>query len=99
MGFEYKIKTNLTSRNNAEIQMLLEKKITFEGTYEFQGQLFWNFRKNKNKGEMPNVSILFEKDGIYILQYSSSYLWTELEELKHYLEKENITYHIIDHQK
>ncbi|MFD2562917.1 hypothetical protein [Aquimarina rubra] len=44
------------------------------------------------------MSIIFENDGIYICQYNASYVWTELEELKHYLDDKSVTYTIIDYQ-
>lgn len=48
---------------------------------------------------MPNISIIFEEDGIYICQYGSSYVWTDLDALKSYLENELIEYEIIDYQE
>lgn len=98
MGFEYKLKTKLTDRQTIEIQNLLENAHLFDKKYEFEHTLFWDFRHSENNGKIPNISIIFENDGIYICQYSSSYLWTDLDELKNYIEKEHIQYETIDYQ-
>lgn len=98
MGFEYKLKTKLTDRQTAEIQELLESSVLFEKKYEYAHQLFRDFRHAENTGKIPNISIIFEEDGIYICQYSSSYVWTDLEELKNYIETESIEYKLIDYQ-
>lgn len=98
MGFEYKIKTKLTDKQTSEIQDLLESFALFEKKYEYAHQLFWDFRHKENTGKMPNMSIIFEEDGIYICQYGSSYMWTDLNELKSYMEKEHIAYDILDYQ-
>lgn len=98
MGFEYKLKTKLTDRQITEIENLLESAHLFDKKYEFENKLFRDFRHAENKGKIPNISIIFENDGIYICQYSSSYLWTDLDELKNYMEKEHIQYETIDYQ-
>lgn len=99
MGFEYKLKTKLTDQQAAEIQDLLENLAIFEKKYEYAHQLFRDFRHAENTGKIPDISIIFEKDGIYICQWSSSYIWTGLEELKNYLEKEQVEYEFIDYQE
>jgi hypothetical protein len=98
MGFEYKLKTNLTDKQAAKIQDLLEGSPLFEKKYEYNNQLFWDFRYAENTGKLPNISIIFEEDGIYICQWGSSYVWTDLDELKNYIKKEQIAYEIIDYQ-
>lgn len=98
MGFEYKLKTKLTDQQTAEIQDLLENSALFEKKQEYAHQLFWDFRHVENMGKIPNMSIIFEEDGIYICQWGSSYVWTDLDELKNYIEKEQINYEIIDYQ-
>ncbi|UHO39795.1 hypothetical protein H5J24_07000 [Chryseobacterium capnotolerans] len=98
MGFEYKLKTKLTDQQTAEIEDLLENSALFEKKYEYTHQLFWDFRHAENTGKLPNMSIIFEEDGIYICQWSSSYVWTDLDELKNYIKKEQIAYEIIDYQ-
>lgn len=98
MGFEYKLKAKLTEKQTAEIQDLLESSDLFEKKYEYANQLFRDFRHAENTGQLPNISIIFENDGIYICQYTSSYVWTDLDALKIYVEKEQIAYEIIDYQ-
>jgi hypothetical protein len=41
----------------------------------------------------------FEKDGIYVCQYNSTYIWTDLNELKNYIQNEKIEYEILDYQE
>ncbi|AZB10941.1 hypothetical protein EG344_19935 [Chryseobacterium sp. G0162] len=98
MGFEYKLKTKLTDQQTTEIQDLLESSDLFEKKYEYAYQVFRDFRHAENTGKMPNISIIFEDDGVYICQYGSSYVWKDLDELKNYIEKEQIAYKIIDYQ-
>ncbi|MCS4300771.1 hypothetical protein [Chryseobacterium sp. BIGb0232] len=98
MGFEYKLKAKFTDKQTTEIQNLLKSSVLFEKKYEYAHQLFWDFRYMENTGKIPNISIIFEEDGIYICQYGSSYVWKNLDELKNYIEKEQIKYQIIDYQ-
>ncbi|MCT2407777.1 hypothetical protein NZD88_09530 [Chryseobacterium antibioticum] len=98
MGFEYKITAKFTGKQITEIQYLFENDKTFDKKYEFNNKTFWDFRQPGNNGTMPNISIIFENDGIYICQYSSSYVWKDLDLLKTYIENENIEYEIIDYQ-
>lgn len=98
MGFEYKITAKFTRKQITEIQYLFENDKTFDKKYEFNNTIFWDFRQAGNNGTMPNISIIFENDGLYICQYSSSYMWKDLNPLKTYIENENIVYEIIDYQ-
>ena len=66
MGFKYKLKTKLTDKQTTEIQALLESSALFEKKYKYTHQLFWDFRHAENTGKMPNISIIFEGDSIYI---------------------------------
>lgn len=97
MGYEYKIIAKFTEKQVAEIQDLLLNSKTFDKQYEFENNIFLDFRRPGNSGKIPNISIIFENDGIYICQYGSSYLWTDLDQLKYYIEEENIEYKIIDY--
>lgn len=97
MGYEYKIITKFTEKQVAEIRDLLVNFKTFEKQYEFENNTFLDFRRPENSGKIPNISIIFENDGIYICQYGSSYLWTDLDQLKDCIENENIEYKIIDY--
>jgi hypothetical protein len=98
MGFEYKLKTKLTDKQTTEIQGLLIDSITFDKKHKFDGKEFWDYKRADNIGKMPSINIIFEEDGIYICQYGSSYLWTDIEKLKDYLDNEKIEYKIIDYQ-
>jgi len=99
MGFEYKIKADFTAVQIQEIASLLEQNPYFEKKYSFQGKEIWQFRHPENKGQMPNLIIIFEIDGIYICQFAASYLWTWLEVLKSFLDSNRITYTITDYQE
>ena len=99
MGFEYKLRTKLTNKQTNEIQDILVDNITFDKKYKFDNREFWEFRKAENNGKLPNINIVFENDGIYICQYGSSYLWTDLDKLKDYIERNKIEYEIIDYQE
>ena len=99
MGYEYKLKTKLTDKQTSEIQFLLVDNITFDKKYEFDNKEFWEFRRTENKGKLPNINIVFENDGIYICQWGSSYLWTDLDKLKDYIESNKIEYELIDYQE
>jgi hypothetical protein len=98
MGFEYKLIARITDKQVTEIQHLLENSELFDKKYEFDDKKFWDFRYPENSGKMPNISIIFENEGIYICQWCSSYLWKDLDNLKKYIENENIEYKIIDYQ-
>lgn len=98
MGFEYKLRIELTDKQTNEIQDLFVKSNEFDKKYELNNKVFWDFRKAENKGEIPNISVIFEEDGIYICQYYTSYLWSGLDDLKKYIECIKIECEIIDYQ-
>ncbi|MEJ5056011.1 hypothetical protein [Sphingobacterium sp. MYb382] len=98
MGFEYKLRTKLTENQLGEIQNLLASDLMFDKKYKYEGEEFWDYRKASNTGKLPNIHIIFMEDGIYICQYNSSYLWTDLDKLKSYIESNDIDYEIIDYQ-
>ena len=99
MGFEYKIIAQFTEKQITEIQEALEAHAGFGKKYEFDTKVFYNFRLTNNKGKIPNMSISFENDGIYICRYDGSFLWKNFEELKEYMEHENINYTVLDYQE
>jgi hypothetical protein len=65
----------------------------------FDNKTFWDFRQLENIGKIPNISLVFEKDEIYVCQYSSTDIWTDLDKLKNYIQNENIKYEILDYQE
>lgn len=99
MGFEYKIIAKLTKKQVSDIQYLLEENKEFDKKYVFDNKTYWDFRQLDNKGKMPNSSICFESDGIYICRYDGSDLWRNLKELKEYINRENIRYTLLDYQE
>ncbi|GFD83789.1 hypothetical protein KUL118_66510 [Tenacibaculum sp. KUL118] len=99
MGFEYKLRSILTNKQINDIQFLLLDNITFDKKYKFDNKVFWEFREAENNGKLPNVTIVFENDGIYICQYGSSYLWTNLDKLKDYIKSNKIEYQPINYQE
>ncbi|GAA0718270.1 hypothetical protein GCM10009430_16170 [Aquimarina litoralis] len=99
MGFEYKIITKLHQKQISEVQQLLEQNHIFDKKYEFDNKLFWDFRKPGNKGKMPNISVAFESDGIYICRHEGGFVWKNLENVKTYMESENVSYEILDYQE
>lgn len=99
MGFEYKIKAKFTAPQTTEIEHLLENSKTFDKKYEFDNKTFWDFRQPENLGKIPNISLVFENNGIYVCQYSSTDIWTDLDKLKNYIQNEKIEYQILDYQE
>ncbi len=99
MGYEYKILAKFTEKQAKDILTLLEKNDLFDKKYYLNNQEFRDFRRSENKAEMPDLFLIFELDGIYICQNSSSYIWQGLEGLKKYIETEKIDYEILDHSE
>lgn len=97
MGFEYKLKVKLTSKQTAEIQNLLIENIAFKKKYNLEGKVCLDFKKSENYSEIPNITIMFEEDGIYICQYNSVNLWTDINLLKDYMEGNKINYEIMEY--
>jgi hypothetical protein len=97
MGFEYKLTVKLTAKQTEEIQDLLIKKIAFEKKYNLGGKEYFNFKNAVNNSEMSNITIMFEEDGIYICQYNSANLWTDIGLLKYYMEGNKINYEIMEY--
>ncbi len=99
MGFEYKIIAKFTEKEISEIKNVLETSKDFDKKYEFNTKVFWDFRQLDNKGKMPNISVCFEKDGIYVCRYDGGYLWKNLIPLKNYIESKKNKYTILDYQE
>ncbi|MDO4727715.1 MAG: hypothetical protein Q4B43_01790 [Bacteroidota bacterium] len=92
MGFEYKIKTKLTTLQITEIVELIETNACFERKYQVNGNDFWDLKHTENQGDLPNVSLMLESDGIYICQWGTQDLWQHLDKLKNYFETENTAF-------
>ena len=88
MGFEFKVISNLTANEINDIHLLLDNNELLEKKYEFENKLFWDLKNYESKSDMPDTTITIEQNGIYICQYLSSYLWTNVDNLKNYFEKE-----------
>lgn len=97
MGYEYKIMTKLTDRQLSEVQGLLMDNNTFDNKYEFNNEIWWEFRQPANSGKMPNCSVVFQDDGIYICQYLSPYLWESLDNLKDYMENNIVEFTLMSY--
>jgi hypothetical protein len=97
MGFEYKIVTKLSSEQYESICDLLERHAYFGKKYCYNGEELFEFRRPDNPGKMPNIFITFEADGIYVCQNGSSFIWTDLDDLKKYLDEYAIQYKILDY--
>lgn len=99
MGFEYKIIAKFSQEQIAEIQDVVKTIDEFDKKYIFNNKTFWDFRSLDNKGKMPDISICFDNNGIYICRYGGGYLWKNLQELKEYIEHKNIKYTVFDYQE
>lgn len=99
MGYEYKIKAKFTEEQKCDILTLLKTHKDFDKEYTFAGKHFIDLRCADNRGKMPNLFISFEENGLYLCQNGSSYLWTDLESLKSYLEALKIEYEIHDYSE
>jgi len=97
MGFEYKIIAKFTDKQTSEIVDLFKQDKRFDKRLDRDGRTFWEFKSARGQGPMPNVAMTFESDGLYVCQYSSSYLWTDLDKLKNYLTTEEIAHKILDY--
>lgn len=97
MGFEYEIKLNLTKLQKDEIEIMIKNNFLFYKSYIFDNKEFFEFRNELNKGKLPDFIIIFEIDGIYICKFNTSYLWKDIDYLKEYLIKEQISFEIIDY--
>ncbi len=97
MGFEYKIKLNLTKLQKDEIEIMIKNNFLFYESYIFDNKESFEFRHELNKGKLPNFIIIFEVDGIYICKFDTSCLWKDIDYLKEYLVKENISFQVIDY--
>jgi hypothetical protein len=96
MGAEYKIEIILNSRFLDEVTKLIKSKELFEKTVVFNGKEHFEFRNSDNKGRVPNFTLIFEENGIYICKHDCSSLWENLVELKSYLDFHLPAYSIID---
>ena len=98
MGFEYRIIVKFTRKQLSEIEELLSTQKTFDKKCQLGNSEFMEFKKPDNLGKMPNVSLSFERDGIYVCQHGTDNLWESLDALKAFLKKEELTYKIYDYQ-
>ena len=97
MGFEYKILAKFTDKEITDIYNILEHHKNFDIKYQHQNTEHFEFRNIENQGKISNLFVTFVQDGIYICQNASSNMWTDLEELRTYLNRENIEYEILDY--
>lgn len=95
MGFEYKILVDLTPQQALDLQGILLRQIGFSRK-PYKENDFIEFRhpENDNPNWMPNLTLLFETDGLYVCNYSITPIWEDLHTIKNYLEQHHLTFHI-----
>lgn len=98
MGFEYKIIISLATEQVHSIYQYFEDHTDFKRTKDQFGNECLEFKSSENTGRMPNTYVVLEPDGICICQNSSSYLWKNIEGLRHYLATNMLDYTIMDYQ-
>ena len=98
MGFEYKIIVDLTPQQSLDLQGILLRQIGFSRKpYLENDYIEFRHQNNLNPKYMPNLTLLFETDGIYVCNYSITPIWDDLQIIKNYLKKNHFTYRIFDY--
>jgi len=82
MGYEFKILVELSERERGRIALLLRRKEHFRGEVDLEHVHFFEFSTRVQMTRMPDTSLSFEADGIYVCQYSGSDVWHGLDDLK-----------------
>lgn len=90
MGFEYRVLTTLSNQQYQEIENILEQHALFDKKYSLEHVQYWDFRHRENKHGMPDFTIAFEDNGLYICKHTNPNLWHDLTELKDYFASNNI---------
>ncbi|MBP5992956.1 MAG: hypothetical protein KA518_03350 [Acinetobacter sp.] len=98
MGFEYKILVDLTQQQSLELQNLILEQPCFSRKSDFKYD-YIEFRHPNNLDQkyMPNLRLLFEADGIYICNNSTTSIWDDLTIIRNHIETNHLTYRIFDY--
>ena len=86
MGHEFLINVKLTSIERQEVARLFKRKAAYYQTNVIDKTEFYEFKNNIFKERMPDLTISFDEKGIYVCKYLKSDLWSDLEDLKSYLQ-------------
>lgn len=98
MGCEYNIKAVLSAADRKAITDLLENHPHFNRKINTRDNFIYEFQDmNSNTGPMPDVSLIFESDGIYCCRYDGAPPLKSFEILHSYLEKSGIGFQIISY--
>lgn len=98
MGNEYKIKAVLSAADREAITGMLEKHQHFNRKINTGDNFIYEFQDmDSNTGPMPDVSLIFETDGIYCCRYNGAPPLKSFEMLLAYLEKSGIGFQIVSY--
>lgn len=92
MGFEKKIHFAQTPQTEREIQEILENQKDFYKKESIDNCLNFEFRKNKADEGMPDVTAVFEANGLYICQYRNPKTWDGITDITAYLTDKNLSF-------
>jgi hypothetical protein len=100
MGCEFKILTRLSDQQKKDIENIFNHHRFNLKKHRFNGDELWDFIDlETNPGEMPNFTIIFQSDGLYILKNDIGNVWNDLNELKDYFQNNKIDILVKDYEE
>jgi hypothetical protein len=94
MGFEHHIFFTMSSQERGTIEKLLTLHPFFSSLSTVNEITFYEFRKTITTNNIPDFSVVIEKDGLYVCNNRHSKEWTDINFIKEYLDDNNIGYRI-----
>ena len=100
MGYEFKIVTRLSDFQKNEIENIFINHRFYFNKHRFNDEDIWDFKDlDTNPGEMPNFTIIFENDGLYVLKNDTDNIWKDLDELNDYFQNNRIDIMVKDYEE
>ena len=97
MGYEYRILVELSEKQSLKVQQILLQQIGFyRKPYLEYEYIEFRSPENSDPKYMPNLRLLFEIDGIYILNNSNLNHWYGIESIKLFMSHEQLSFKILD---
>ncbi|NTS43926.1 hypothetical protein HRG84_23805 [Flavisolibacter sp. BT320] len=95
MGYEFLIKVRLSDEDKVEVTKLFNQKPNYSSTVTVDSTEYLEFKNEEgSRSQMPDFTTAFDVEGIYVCQNSINDVWTNLDDLKEYLQRRHKDFYV-----
>jgi hypothetical protein len=94
MGYEFLIRVKLTAEEKDGLIKLFERKPGLSSTATANPEQYFEFKRSGLQWQLPDFTIAFDENGIYICQYLTTNACANLIDIKEWLEKQEKDFNV-----